>query len=337
MAKLRCMGCMREYEEKKKSCPYCGYTINAKQEYAFALQPQTVLQARYIVGTVLRCGKEEIIYLGWDQVLDKRIAIKEYYPQLILTRNEGQRQVSLQEPDAEDEYRKGKEQYISDAKELARFREETGIIRIYDYFEQNATVYVITEYSENYRRKDVATRMLYRTAEKYKKGKYIGRTVFGVELTVLAIVMVYALFMWRKPYAFFAAKGITYQSMPDIIGEQYEQAKGELEKLGLQIQKESYITENVSVGKIVMQSISCGEEIQSGQVVVVRVAEQPEVTTEEITTEEEKPVKTTRKTQKAVKSSTTEKATEKKQAKESKKSSNEKKTEATTEVIVIED
>ena len=337
MAKLRCMGCMREYEEKKKSCPYCGYTINAKQEYAFALQPQTVLQARYIVGTVLRCGKEEIIYLGWDQVLDKRIAIKEYYPQLILTRDEGQRQVSLQEPDAENEYRKGKEQYISDAKELARFREETGIIRIYDYFEQNGTVYVITEYSENYRRKDVATRMLYRTAENYKKGKYIGRTVCGVELTVLVIVMMYALFMWRKPYAFFAAKGITYQSMPDIIGEQYEQAKGELEKLGLQIQKESYITENVSVGKIVMQSISCGEEIQSGQVVVVRVAEQPEVTTEEITTEEEKPVKTTRKTQKAVKSSTTEKATEKKQAKESKKSSNEKKTEATTEVIVIED
>ena len=337
MAKLRCMGCMREYEEKKKCCPYCGYTINAKQEYAFALQPQTVLQARYIVGTVLRCGKEEIIYLGWDQVLDKRIAIKEYYPQLILTRNEGQRQVCLQEPDAENEYRKGKEQYISDAKELARFREETGIIRIYDYFEQNGTVYVITEYSENYRRKDVATRMLYRTAEKYKKGKYIGRTVFGVELTVLAIVMVCALFMWRKPYAFFAVKGITYQSMPDIIGEQYEQAKGELEKLGLQIQKESYITENVSVGKIVMQSISCGEEIQSGQVVVVRVAEQPEVTTEEITTEEEKPVKTTRKTQKAVKSSTTEKTTEKKQAKANKKSSNQKKTEATTEVIVIED
>ena len=125
--------------------------------------------------------------------------------------------------------------------------------------------------------------------------------------------------------------------MPDIIGEQYEQAKGELEKLGLQIQKESYITENVSVGKIVMQSISCGEEIQSGQVVVVRVAEQPEVTTEEITTEEEKPVKTTRKTQKAVKSSTTEKTTEKKQAKANKKSSNQKKTEATTEVIVIED
>ena len=336
MAKLRCMGCMREYEEKKKCCPYCGYTINAKQEYAFALQPQTVLQARYIVGAVLRCG-EEIIYLGWDQVLDKRIAIKEYYPQLILARNEGQRQVCLQEPDAENEYRKGKEQYISDAKELARFREETGIIRIYDYFEQNGTVYVITEYSENYRRKDVATRMLYRKAKRHKKGRYIGRIVFGVELTVLAIVMVYALFMWRKPYAFFATKGITYQSMPDIIGEQYEQAKGELEKLGLQIQKEPYITENVSVGKIVMQSISCGEEIQSGQVVVVRVAEQPEVTTEEITTEEEKTVKTTRNTQKVVKNSTTEKATEKKQAKESKKSSNEKKTEATTEVIVIED
>lgn len=353
MAKLRCMGCMREYEEKKKCCPYCGYTINAKQEYAFALQPQTVLQARYIVGTVLRCGKEEIIYLGWDQVLDKRIAIKEYYPQLILTRNEGQRQVCLQEPGAENEYRKGKEQYISDAKELARFREETGIIRIYDYFEQNGTVYVITEYSENYRRKDVATRMLYQKNGRRNRRKYIWRILFGVELAAGIAVFAVAWILWQRSYSFVASSYALTQRMPDVTGEEYEQAKQELEQLGLKVQQKNYNVVGVGKGIVVTQSEQSGEPVADNMTVTLWVSDE-DVSSENVedsnvtTTSSEEDTGTTR--QNITESATTrakaaaktdstqaEKTTEKKTVKKTTKKSTEATTQTTTEVIVIED
>lgn len=371
MAKLRCMGCMREYEEKKKCCPYCGYTINAKQEYAFALQPQTVLQARYIVGTVLRCGKEEIIYLGWDQVLDKRIAIKEYYPQLILTRDEGQRQVCLQEPDAENEYRKGKEQYISDAKELARFREETGIIRIYDYFEQNGTVYVITEYSENYRRKDVATRMLYQKTGRRNRRKYVWRILFGVELVAGIAVFAVAWILWQRSYSFVASSYALTQRMPDVTGEEYEQAKQELEQLGLQVQQKNYNVAGVGKGIVVTQSEQSGEPVSDNMTVILWVSDEEDITdmesgeqrdhnTETITkdmsgenvedpnvttTSSEEDTGTTRqesavtraKTATRTDSTQAEKTTEKKAGKKTTKKSTEATTQTTTEVIVIED
>ncbi len=271
MARLRCMGCMREYDEKKHSCPYCKYPKNAGPEYSYALQPETVLQARYVVGKVLRCGEEELIYLGWDQVLEKRIAVKEYYPQSILKRDEGQKHVCLRESGMEEMYRSGRQQYILEAKELARFREETGIIRIYDYFEQNGTVYIITEYSDNYQKEDIETRMLYLKANKKKQRQYIGRVLLGVELVVAILVWTCALLTWNKPYSFSVSESEATEGMPDVTGEMYEQAKKELESVGLQVTKEDYETDKVAQGQIVRQSEKIGDRIM-GQPVTLWVA-----------------------------------------------------------------
>ncbi|MBO5470033.1 MAG: PASTA domain-containing protein [Lachnospiraceae bacterium] len=272
MAKLRCMGCMREYEEKKKCCPYCGYVKGARPEYSFALQPETILQARYVAGKVLRCGQEELIYLGWDQVLDKRIVIKEYYPQLILHREEGQRQVERKDTKSEEDYRAGKMQYILDARELAKFREETGIIRIYDYFEQNGTVYVITEYSENYRRQDVATKMLYQKTDRKKKERYLWRAVIGVEATACVAVLVCAAVFWMRPYTFTATESMVVERMPDVSGETYEQAKQELEQLGIRVQREDCEAGGILEGTVVEQSKQMREVLSGNTTVTLWVS-----------------------------------------------------------------
>lgn len=252
------MGCMREYDEKKKECPYCRYRKNARPEYTFALQPETVLQARYVVGRVLRCGTEELLYIGWDQVLDKRIAVKKYYSQSILNRENGSKQVELVDSESESIYREGRNQYISDAKELARFREETGIIRIYDYFEQNGTVYVITEYSDNYRREDIATRMLY-IKEHKKRGRYIWRIVCSVELAACLAIFVCAGIIWWKPYVRYVSEDTVTELVPDVTGERYEQAKQELEAEGLQVQRETCATNAVEKDVVIRQSRMYGQ------------------------------------------------------------------------------
>lgn len=285
MARLRCMGCMREYDEKKHSCPYCKYPKNARPEYSYALQPETVLQARYVVGKVLRCGEEELIYLGWDQVLEKRIAVKEYYPRSILKRDAGQKHVCLRENEMEERYRSGRQQYILEAKELARFREETGIIRIYDYFEENGTVYIITEYSDNYQKEDIETRMLYLKANKKKQRQYIGRVLLGVELVVAILVWTCALLTWNKPYSFSVSESEAAEGMPDVTGEMYEQAKKELESVGLQVTKEDYETDKVAQGQIVRQSEEMGDRI-IGQPVTLWVACTPKKVANDLSEEE---------------------------------------------------
>ena len=61
----RCLNCMNEYpDEYRDLCPSCGYMDGATQNGGVALQPGTILQARYIVGTVIRERETDIIYIG---------------------------------------------------------------------------------------------------------------------------------------------------------------------------------------------------------------------------------------------------------------------------------
>ncbi|MBE5041306.1 protein kinase, partial [Oscillospiraceae bacterium DSM 107454] len=73
-----CMGCMKEKGEAQV-CPYCGLDEKelAQSTGAF-LPPGTLLHDRYTVGIALGQGGFGITYIGFDNVLNTRVAIKEY-------------------------------------------------------------------------------------------------------------------------------------------------------------------------------------------------------------------------------------------------------------------
>ena len=75
-----CMGCMSEIDENQDVCPYCGYRKDTPVEEAYYLLPETVLSNRYIVGKVLGYGGFGVTYIGWDGILKRIVAIKEYFP-----------------------------------------------------------------------------------------------------------------------------------------------------------------------------------------------------------------------------------------------------------------
>lgn len=347
MAVLRCMGCMREYNERKRRCPYCGYDKVCRPDYSFCLMPETILQGRYIVGKTLKYGEQEIIYMGWDQILEKRIAVKEYFPQQLLNRMEGEKLTYLKETGNEKEFQSGKKQYIADALELAKFREETGVIRIYDYFEENGTVYVITEYSENYGKDDVATRLLYSKKRKKKRTvRYVWYCAMGIETVAVALILLGIMIRQQQSYPFLDNKMTgEEQRIPDVVGENYEQAKQELENLGLAVHKENYLTNAVEEGLVLQQSMDWGIEVQSGTDVTLIVSKEKmteTVTTENNSSEEKSSVEKSTQMAKNQKSTTREKTPTKKKTKnekttETKKKTNQATTEKATEVIVIED
>ena len=72
----RCMGAMGY----SPICPRCGYDNRSVQNIPYALRPGTLLNGKYVVGNVLGQGGFGITYIGFDLNLERKVAIKEYYP-----------------------------------------------------------------------------------------------------------------------------------------------------------------------------------------------------------------------------------------------------------------
>ncbi len=146
--KRLCMGCMREYDDQFDLCPHCGYVFNSPPEQGFHIVPGTILNNRYIVGKVLGFGGFGVTYIGWDYIMARKVAIKEYLPSEFATRMPMQEKVTVYSGDREKGFREGMEKMMNEAKRLARFDSVPGIVQIYDCFEANGTSYLVMEYLE---------------------------------------------------------------------------------------------------------------------------------------------------------------------------------------------
>ena len=142
------MGCMETYDEKLDTCPHCGYVYGTPAEEAIHMQPGTVLLKRYIIGKVLGYGGFGVTYVAWDSRLDTKVAIKEYLPSEFSTRMPGQTAVTAFNGDKKEQFHDGLEKFIDEAKRLAKFQNEPGIVKIFDSFAENDTAYIVMEYLE---------------------------------------------------------------------------------------------------------------------------------------------------------------------------------------------
>ncbi|MGN0158199.1 MAG: PASTA domain-containing protein [Brotaphodocola sp.] len=143
-----CMGCMREYDDRFAVCPHCGYVFNTPAGQSYHMAPGTVLNNRYIAGKVLGFGGFGVTYIGWDYVMSRRVAIKEYLPSEFATRMPTQTQVTVYSGDREEQFREGMKKMLDEAKRLAKVENISGIVQIYDCFEENGTSYIVMEYLE---------------------------------------------------------------------------------------------------------------------------------------------------------------------------------------------
>lgn len=142
----RCLGCMEHYEDSLQVCPHCGYVEGTPVEEAIHMEPGTLLHDRYIVGKVLGYGGFGVTYIGWDGKLEQKVAIKEYLPGEFSTRMPGQSQITVFNGDRSEQFRDGLKKFVEEAKRLAKFQNEPGIVKIFDSFEENETAYIIMEY-----------------------------------------------------------------------------------------------------------------------------------------------------------------------------------------------
>ncbi len=120
-------------------CPACGYRPNSDNEDWNRLKPGTVVHGRYAVGRPLGQGGFGITYLGFDLLLETKLAIKEYYPAGVAARNSTSRSVLHASEEFKEDFRKGLEKFLEEAKVLARFEGHTNIVSVRYFFEENGT------------------------------------------------------------------------------------------------------------------------------------------------------------------------------------------------------
>ena len=90
----RCFNCMEPKDEGVSVCPHCGYDEEATEERYDQLKPGSLLKDRFTVGRPLGRGGFGITYIAWDNSLQRKVAIKEYLPKGMATRESGNTTIS---------------------------------------------------------------------------------------------------------------------------------------------------------------------------------------------------------------------------------------------------
>lgn len=128
-------------------CPFCGYD-NIGNHASNTLEVGFFLFHRYVIGRVLGIGGFGITYLAYDILLSHRVAIKEYLPNEFSTRVPTQAKVTVYTGDKQEQFLAGQKRFVEEAKKLARFQNQEGIVHIFDCFDENNTSYIVMEYLE---------------------------------------------------------------------------------------------------------------------------------------------------------------------------------------------
>ena len=119
--------------------------MSEPQQHRLAL-PQGTRIRDFEFHRVLGHGGFGMTYLGWNLALDIPVAIKEYLPGDLATR-EQDGSVVPQSSQAASDFQWGLERFLDEARTLARFQ-HPNIVRVLHFFEAHSTAYIVMEYAE---------------------------------------------------------------------------------------------------------------------------------------------------------------------------------------------
>ena len=141
-----CFGCFSPKGSDYK-CKNCGYVYDLKegpeQSHLF---PGTTLNNRYILGKVIGAGGFGITYIAFDPKLQVRLAIKEFFPRQIATRNKETRAIIPFGDNEKNDFNNGLKYFLHEARSAAMFETHQNIVGVKDMFEENGTAYMVMPY-----------------------------------------------------------------------------------------------------------------------------------------------------------------------------------------------
>ncbi len=145
----RCYHCMHQIDnENAQFCPQCSHSLTVRPAGARYLRPGAVLQGKFIVGYPLGAGGFGNTYIGWNQALSCKVAVKEFYPKQYCRRAADQATVIVSDEKAQGRFQEGRRQFLEEARHVAALQDIPGVVKISHFFEENGTGYIVMEYLE---------------------------------------------------------------------------------------------------------------------------------------------------------------------------------------------
>ena len=143
----RCFGCMEEIHGYP--CPVCGFDPAQAAAPNYVLPYGAILNGRYIVGKMLGQGGFGITYIGWDLAMERKVAIKEYYPSGQVSRNPGSRDLTWYTNEQSRQARQnGMQMFLKEARKMSKVDNLTNVVRVRDIFQENETAYIVMDFVE---------------------------------------------------------------------------------------------------------------------------------------------------------------------------------------------
>ena len=138
-----CMNCFEKLTDGC-ICRKCGFDNDSPTDMLF-LPRKTLLANRYIVGRDIAHDSDAATYMGYDTEKEIKITIRELLPKGIANRLEGNADVHIRE-----RYKKNFEGYKRSFMELWKTLKSmnslSAVIPVVDVFEENETVYAVSEW-----------------------------------------------------------------------------------------------------------------------------------------------------------------------------------------------
>jgi len=116
------------------------------EKFPLALNEGAVLAGQYIIEKVLGQGGFGITYKAKDYKTGQSVAIKEFFPEVLATRD--RTTVIPFTGEKGENYEYGKACFLQEAETLAQFIGMENIVRIHSYFEENGTAYFVMDFVE---------------------------------------------------------------------------------------------------------------------------------------------------------------------------------------------
>lgn len=136
-------------------CPACGFAQDTPQKDPDALRPGVRLNNRFVVGRELGRGGFGITYVGYDDHLEGKVAIKEYFPQTYVSRMPGQVSVFWLNNRARET---GCVTVIREAKKMHKVDNLPAVVKVIDVFYENNTAYIAMGFVDGLNMKDYMRR-----------------------------------------------------------------------------------------------------------------------------------------------------------------------------------
>lgn len=135
-----CPSCGHEVVDAWLVCAWCGRQLAAPAELESGAR---LADGRYQILSVIGRGGFGITYDVGDRRLQRRVAMKELFPESAVRHGS----LVLTPPQGRADFKAARDRFMREARVLARFT-HPGIVRVYEVFEEHGTAYLVMELLE---------------------------------------------------------------------------------------------------------------------------------------------------------------------------------------------